>query len=299
MILKSNPSEKIYKGEYKLDRISASGSKSWLTCGLQWRLGHIDKLEPVKLSSSLAFGSAIHKAAEPIWIGHKLMDFSKAWRPYRNNDIDYGKSKEDWSSLYIKGGRILKNLYEVITGTFVPTSSIVEVNENIDLGFVILNRRIDVVTTANKMPVYMADAGKVVSISGTVVLDLKTSRGQYNEMDIQASQQLLTYAIPNKGNKDRKIKASIYVVVTKSATPVVQLIGKRYEKWEVVRQVNRLRFVADQIRKGVFIQNEDKHCGWCDFAALCYRLPGWEKMYRIRGDRPGTVTSDLVVDSEE
>src|SRR3990167_1317681 len=297
MTLKSNPSEVIFKGDYKMEKISASGSKSWLTCGLQWRLSHIDKLELVRLNSNLAYGSAVHKGAEPIWRGQNLTGFAKVWKPYKDKDIDYGKGQDDWSKLKVKGEVMLKKLYETVTGTFDPAASRVEVHENIDLGFVVLDRRIDVVTVAKKMPVYMTDVNKIENVSGVVNLDLKTSRSQYSDIDVMGSQQLLTYAIPN--GKSKKLNASVYVVVTKSSNPVIQLIGKRYEKWEVVRQVNRLRFVTDQIRRGVFIQNEDKHCGWCDFKALCYRLPGWQKMYRLRRDRSGPVAVDTVTDIEE
>lgn len=264
-----------------LDHLSASSVASILQCGLSWRLSHIDKLQLIrKVPVYFPFGTAVHKGLESHWKGHDA-DFKSAWTKLKNkNYVDYLGSS--WLTYYRKGQMMTAMVIERTLGRFDPRQSRVEVTEDIDLGFAKLNRRIDVKLEVEKMPILVA--GKIEQVTGRLRLDIKTAGQPYRKESIDRSQQLMTYEIPDPKNPEPR-NHSAYLVVTKSVTPNVQLIGKRFSQDEVKGQVERIRWAATQVRRGVFVQNKGEHCHGCDFVKLCYEQPGWEGSYRVAPER--------------
>lgn len=276
-MLKENPANKSYKGQkVEIHHLSASSIGAYLACGLQWRMHRIDRIKPIRLEKSyFKFGEVFHKSLEPHWKGG-ISNFREEWIKHKTTPLDYGR--ESWLSLFNKGMRMMEGILLATAGRFDPLYSRTEVVENLDLGFVVVNRRIDVITVAKRMPILVN--GLVEKIDGEIILDIKTSSMKYSLDSINQSQQLMTYAIPN-AIKDRDPRLFAYVVATKSVNPTIQLIGKRFTKDELRGQVKRYRQVAELIKNGVFIQNKGPHCTNCDFRKLCYDEPGWQNSYEI------------------
>lgn len=276
-MLKENPSEKAYKGKPPvLSHLSASSLGSYLLCGLQWRMQRIDRLKPIRKEKSyFKFGETFHKSMELHWKGG-VPNFRDEWLRYKDTPLDYGR--ESWLTLYNKGLKMVEGITLATAGKFDPLYTRTELNENLDLGFVVVNRRIDVITVAKRLPIMVN--GLVEKIDGEVILDLKTAGMKYSLDSINQSQQLMTYALPNK-IKDRDPVMFAYVVATKSITPTIQLIGKKFSKEELRGQVRRYKQVSDLIKQGVFIQNKGTHCTFCDFRKLCYNEHGWQHGYEI------------------
>lgn len=284
-VLKTNPTDKWWqwKGHaVDIQTISPSGASSWQTCGLQWRLSHIDRLEVARPQLWMALGTAFHKSMEPVWLGRSRQpQFKQQWQVWRNKKLEY-KEGESWTTWLARGANMTAALTAVVQGKFDPTQTKIEVPDNVDLGFVTLTRRLDVITVAKKLPVLIA--GRETKIDGYCTIDMKTSSQRYSDKAILQSQQLMTYAVPSKTVDWANL--SVYAVVTKAADPKVQLIGKRYEKKEVAGQIARLLYVAERIRKGDFPQFKGDHCGYCQFESLCYDLPGWQSKYHAKPERP-------------
>lgn len=277
-ILKSNPTKDWHKKRpiEHIDHLSASSVSSFLVCGLSWRLGHIDKLTLIEpMRSYFAFGGAMHKGLEPYWKGGEVA-FKKAWLTWKTKKIDYYGSS--WLGHYRMGQAMSATVVEKTKGKFDPKRTRVEITENIDLGFVTLTGRKDVITVAKKMPIMIA--GKYVEVDGPLTLDVKTSARLYVPESIERSQQLKTYAIPNP-KLHRQQGTHAYLVVTKSIKPVVQIIGKAFSLEEIKGQIERIRWVRDEITRGVFVQNQGDHCQYCPFRKLCYSEENWQTSYML------------------
>ena len=293
-MLEYNPAFTPWKDEVHLDHLSASSVGGFQTCGLSWKLSHLDKVAKIGTASWFAFGSAYHRGLEPWWLG-KSPQFADAWGSYRKSKVEY-YGRGSWESMYSMGMKMTSATKAVTEGKFVPISVLdkkerIEKTEDVDLGFVVVRRRIDVILEATRLPVLDVTKGDVVEFVGKVLVDVKTAGRQYDHRRVLTSGQLKTYAIPNHGEVFGD-KLSAYIITTKTANPVVQIIGKRYDKDEIKEQIKTIKQVADQIRNGVFTRREGDHCDRCDFFDLCYKTPGWEKRYNIRRDRPRDKSID-------
>ncbi len=277
-MLKINPalSYKRVKGYELTSGLSPSSMAAYLTCGLQFRLGKVDRVEYIgKPAAHFNFGSAIHKGLEPHWQGHDE-NFKDAWAEYKTVPMQF-KRNETWLTMYARGQQMTKEVVEATLGTFEADHSVVEIAENLDLGFIIIKRRIDVLTIAKRMPILIS--GQLEDFSGPILLDLKTSAQLYYPDSVYQSQQLMTYSIPSP-NLPIKPALAAYVVVTKAAKPSVQIIGRRYEKAELKAQIVRYKQVAEMIKTGIYVQNKGKHCHFCQFRPLCYEEKGWQSAYK-------------------
>jgi len=279
----------------KVDHLSASSVSTYLQCGLKWRLGHVDHLQPIgSVSVHLCFGSAIHKGLEPYWLGEPAQ-FNESWAAYKSDsNIEYGRNS--WLHWCLRGAKMTTAVVDKTIGRFDPTKSVVELEEDIDLGFIVLRRRIDCLLEVNKLNIMVG--GNNVDVSGAILADLKTAGQAYYPDAADWSQQLMTYNIKNPRSL-RDIAMSVYIVVTKSDPPRVQIIGRKYSREEVKGQIFRIRHVADSIRSGIFVQTKGDNCGLCDYKALCYEMPKWQERYSVSGDRSRTPSSNRKSNSME
>lgn len=295
MILSVNPTLLDYKGPpAPLPHLSASSLSTYLNCGMQWRLQHVEKLELIaKPPVYFSFGSAFHRTLEPHWKGLST-DFKSIWTKYKDVPIDYLGSS--WLEYYAKGSKMVTASVVATQGRFDPKTSKVEFSDDIDLGFIKVSRRVDIYTELNNLPVSVN--GVIEKVSGPAILDLKTAGAKYADNAAAESQQLMTYALPNP-KSDLRPRYFIYLVATKTNTPVIQLIGKKYTKDELKGQIGRYRQVSDLIHRSVFIQNKGSACQFCSFKNLCYEHTGWEGMYQHSSYRPWSGASNTSSDKQK
>ncbi len=282
MQLIKNPSHDLRLRPHRLDSLSPSGLKSYLACGLQWRLSHVDGLEYARPNLNLVFGSVFHKGLESYWRGGRP-DFQKYWRRFDGNPMlaDAFGGRMDWAAWAERGQQMVGKVIKATYGHFDPATTHVEVKENVDLGFVVLNRRMDVITVAKRMPMLL-NVGDEHEFSGPVVLDLKSAGRSYALESAQMSQQLLNYMIPNPKADYERPRLAAFIVATKAIDPKVTLIGHQYGKADLKNQIQTIKLAADSIRRGSFPQVKDpNHCGYCDFRDMCYEAPGWQTAYRV------------------
>src|SRR3972149_9664062 len=109
-MIKTNYSLIPYKGKFKVDTLSQSSVSSYLSCGLRWKLGKIDKVYRIVPRSYFVFGSAVHRGSKPFWLKGKPVEFVKNWLPFKSAKIDYGKSS--WLALMNQGRAIGQTLTE-------------------------------------------------------------------------------------------------------------------------------------------------------------------------------------------
>jgi len=296
MILKSNPTVDWHKKRpYKeLDHLSHSSVAQFLQCGLAWRLSHVDRLQLIEpIQSYFVFGTAFHNGLRPFWHGGEGQ-FKEKWKSYKHSKVTYKNTS--WLQLYRQGVMMEAGVIARLQGKFDPKVTKTEMNDPVDLGFTKLERRIDVVTEVDRLR--MTIDGREKKISGPLRIDVKSSAFAYNKAAIDQSQQLMTYQIP--GPKLGREGYSAYLVATKSNRPVIQLIGKSFSREEIGRQLRRIKYVHDEIKRGSFVQHAGSHCDNCPFNKLCYEAPGWEKSYKHNDwHRPGTKSANSSSDKSD
>lgn len=290
-MLKTNPATDWWKYLGKgvpLEKISQSSASQIQTCGLAWRLNHIEHLGLVKPPVYFPLGTAFHKGMKQFWLAGQPSTFKKSWGVFRHTPIAY-KEGESWLQWSVRGQAMAKALEDALRGTYRIRGTRVELYDEVKLPSVKLVRYVDVLTIAKKMPI-LVDAS-IKKVDGPITIDMKTAGQRYTPDSVLQSQQLMTYAIPSE--KVDWSNLSAYAVVTKAVTPQVQLIGHKYDKKEVVGQIVRLQRAADRVRAGDFVQIKGDHCGYCDFKKLCYPNPDSLKAYRVRRDRPRTGSAHV------
>lgn len=289
MKLTTNPAMTLYKGPpVKADTISASSLNTFLGCGLHWRLSKVDRLELAKPKHvALFFGGAVHKSLEPYWKGRTSI-FRDTWARYQHTKMDFGNDRDSWLTYATKGSKMVAEIELATQGRFDSSSSLVELPNNYDFRFVKLLRYIDVLTDVKNLPILVN--GQETEFSGQAVLDLKTSARVYYNDAAATSQQLMTYALKSS-KPEVHPEMFIYVVVTKSLRPKVQLLGATYDQDDLMWHMKRIRMAIGMMRAGIFIQNKSQEaCKWCDFKALCFKQPGWESAYYSKA--PGVYDKD-------
>lgn len=270
----------------QIDRISVSALRSYLTCQRQYELSNIQKLERKQQSVYFAFGSAMHNGAEPIWAGGDP-DFGKAWRPYKDQDIDY-KTAGDWASFHSKGMQMAAVLWSTMKGKVtVKDPKQIELSDNFELeSGVTVSRRLDIVGEIKRMFAFVD--GKPKTISGPVILDLKTASRKYNPKDALTSLQLMGYMPPVQSIKlKRQPETAAFLVITKSIKPEVQIVATTITQKKINAFIDLAGTVSSQVNatlkaKGKFPMNPGANCNMCDFYDLCYARPGGKKKYQER-----------------
>lgn len=295
--LKNNPAYGKDIGKQKIAYVSPSALESWLMCGLKYRLSAIEHHTLKKRAAVLAFGTVFHSTAESIWKGKKP-DFAAEWRKIKDDKtIDYGKSS--WAQFFDTGVRMTDALGMKIKSKIIPKTSKIEVMDTVDLGFVLVRRRRDLVIDVHELPTVQA-TGEPALLSARVNLDLKSARSKYDPLKLLKSLQLKIYALPTKWERGKDVTfdrlTSVYAVVTKSAKPDVQFLSRRYTDEEMKRLLAYVKDVVGIMRSGQFIRREGDHCNWCDFKAMCYEQKGWQTAYALREAHVHKPEKEVEVD---
>jgi PD-(D/E)XK nuclease superfamily len=272
-------------------RLSHSGSQTYQTCSLKYKLHYLDKIRPTYAYSFLPFGGAIDKAMnyilesikdgkpysdynirfEQYWtqfeLNHKVFNLKENAEVirYLDSDLDetllndkekaYPPHLKSWTSLLYKGRTMLDNYVR----DFVPQiEEVVSVQQEISI------------TSEDGTQLYgLIDfVAKLKGVEGYVICDNKTSASKYPKNSVSVSPQLSTYSFalgPRKG---------AYVVSLKKAPHAVQVVVDDINEATEEATVKELEQVAHNIKGGVFEANYAKcergHFGRrCPYFNLC------------------------------
>jgi CRISPR/Cas system-associated exonuclease Cas4 (RecB family) len=260
-----------------IDRLSVSGMMSFLRCPRQYELNTIIGIRKKRQNVHTAFGTSFHKGAEPIWRG-KNNKFIEAWNEYKDKNIDYLETRENWGSMMLKGRMMLDSLEEHIKDKIDTKNPIVELSDPVKIKGVTLSRRLDLITSVKKLPMTVDGIDK--KVSGGVQFDLKTSSRRYGPFAGKRSTQLQGYAVALESAKPEvPVEHSAFLVVTKARKPEVQIVGTKIDKKTVKTFMSSFLGVVAHINTGHFPLNPGDHCNYCDFKNICFDIPGWKKLY--------------------
>jgi RecB family exonuclease len=255
----------------KIEHLSYSSLNQYRMCPKQFFFRKIACVPEERKSSSLVFGGAIHRAAERLHEakieGRKLptakalmSEYDTAWK----EEVDVGPDvvyprADSAESLRATAGKILalyRDHFSKQRGEIIAIEHEAVVPLVPDA--VPLKARIDLVA---------------VEGDNLVVDDLKTSKSRYSPAKIaEALPQLIVYAaavakmVRELGLKRIKPR---FTVLTKTVTPVVQIVEPTASQADVVRLKELVTETADAISKEVFPRREGWQCAHCPYAGTC------------------------------
>jgi CRISPR/Cas system-associated exonuclease Cas4 (RecB family) len=255
------------------DYISYSCISAYQSCPLKWSYRYVLGIPETTVSSSLAFGSAIHQCAElhfrELMAGNAapdldmlLYEYHAAWLGRDLDTIKFGKG-EDVNTLSALAERVLVAFMESPLAT--PAGNIVGVEEELR-GPVAedcpdLLARIDL----------MVDAGDALE-----VIDLKTSRSRWTQNQADNSgEQLLLYSVLAQELMPEKPVRLKFLVVTKTKVPVVEAYSVTCDPARVERTRRVLRRTWQAICAGrPYPAPSPMSCGGCSFREPCRQWQG-------------------------
>lgn len=250
------------------DYLSYSAISTYASCPLRYYFRYIANLPERTISSSLVFGSAIHRSVEhhfnELMAGNEapstetlLGEYDAAWNEYDQTTISYGKGdcREDLQPL---AQRVLSAFQS--SDFAKPEGSILGVEEEIRgpiiPGLPDLLGRIDLI-------VETADAVQVT--------DLKTARSRWSrDQAEELAPQLLLYHELAKTLAPRKRMRLRFAVISKTQTPTVDL----HEVPVDVKQIDRTKRVVERVYKAIAAEMfypapSPMQCPTCPFRAPC------------------------------
>ena len=231
------------------DYLSYSAITTYQGCPLRYYFRYIVGLPEKTVSSSLVFGSAVHRAAElhfnelmagnePPSIDALVGEYDRHWNESDPQAVQFGKD-DDLESLII-------GVEEELRG-------------NIVAGCPDLLGRIDLI-------VETADA--------LLVTDLKTSRSRWSreQADDSAGQLLLYHELVRSFARRKRVRLQ-FAVLTKTKEPAVDL----HEVSATLRAVDRTKRIVERVWKAIDNQvfypaPSPMQCAGCSFREQCR---GW------------------------
>jgi len=256
------------------DYLSYSALNLYRQCPLRYKFRYLDGLPEGLVSSSLVFGSAVHRAAELHFnrllsggplpdAGELLAAYHDAWRDQLEvGEVRFGKD-EDPSSLSQLAARML----EVFRTSPVaqPVGHVIGVEEELR-GAIIpgvpdLLGRIDLL-------VETADA--------VIISDLKTSRSRWSrEQADDSAEQLLLYSELVKDLVPGKRLRLQFAVLTKTKEPVLDL----HEVPADTRRIDRTKRIVERVWRAIdskvfYPSPSPMQCPSCSFREQCRAWTG-------------------------
>lgn len=263
-------------------KISASRITTYADCSLKYRFQYIDKLDKMKESVHLIYGSAIHEGLESLNISLKnnnsfeiedvLQSFHNSW----NNELVLHKLENDFfvPKLYTMGINTLIKFcnemsdYEVLGTEFefeVPIKTI----------------------SGNEYTLYgLIDA--IIKVKDQMlIVDYKTSKEPYKKFKLDTSIQLSIYSyairylldnkIINFNTKKKKEDYIAYYILLKDYDTLSGDI-KIQKKSITDKHKNRMFYIINQfingIENNIFIPNYNSQCEWCEYKKECLEFDG-------------------------
>ena len=255
------------------DYISYSSITSYQACPLRWYFRYVVGLPERTVSSSLVFGSAIHRAVEhhfnELMAGNErptlealLGEYDRHWHETDEGVVKFGK-EEDKESLTPLAQRMLAAF---------QTSSLARVEGHI-IG-VEEQLRGPVIAGA---PDLLGRIDLLVETNDELILsDLKTSRSRWSpeQVDDQAGQLLLYSELVRPLAPRKKLRLQ-FAVVTKAKLPSVEV----HEVVADPNKVDRVKRIVERVWKaieaGVFYPAPSPtQCPSCPFRESCRKWAG-------------------------
>lgn len=255
------------------DYISYSSISSYQACPLRWYFRYVVGLPERTVSSSLVFGSAIHRAVEhyfnELMAGNEsptlealLGEYDRHWQDTDEESVKFGKD-EDKESL---GPLAQRMLVAFQTSTLARIEGhIIGVEEQLRgpviAGAPDLLGRIDLlVETSEEL----------------IVTDLKTSRSRWSpeQVDDQAGQLLLYSELVRPLSPRKKLRLQ-FAVVTKAKVPSVEVHDVAADPKQIDRTKRIVERVWKAIEAGVFYPAPSPtQCPSCPFREPCRKWAG-------------------------
>jgi putative RecB family exonuclease len=253
----------------KEPHLSATAVNDYIECGLLYKLGRIDKVQPEFTSDALEFGAVIHEVLAEFYqekmVGDKPLlkqlhqSFEKHWTVSAEgrDDIRYAEGK-DFETLLREGKELLTAYYHKLPEDNFTTLAI---EEPFSL-------------TIEDLPVPIIGVVDLIEQdqAGTVVItDWKTSSRSYSVDEVEQNFQLSVYQVAIKGSgfNDRDILLRLDCLI-KTKTPKFEQYYTTRGKPDERRTVKKILQVWEGIEKGVFIPNDTSwRCKNCAYKNHC------------------------------
>ena len=269
----TNPANEVAKKLTGRDYISWSALSTFRTCPLKYKFRYIDGMPEDSVSSSLVFGTGIHTAVEQHYqallsgdeqpdVERLMFAYRSAWLPHEPDAIHFGSS-ETRASLDALASKMLTAFLASPTAS-VP-GRVLGVEEEIRgmlvKGIPDLYGRVDLLTEDSDT---------------LVVTDIKTSRGKWNQEQVEDSgEQLLLYShLASEISPGKKI-ATRFLVLTKTKEPVIEEHVREVTPAAVKRTLAGVERVWRAIESGVFYPAPSTvSCSSCGYRAACRAWAG-------------------------
>jgi CRISPR/Cas system-associated exonuclease Cas4 (RecB family) len=231
--------------------LSYSRINRYLTCPEQYRLYYLENLRPRIESAGLLFGALVHiSLAELFRSGvDPAQTFRREWHNLKNIELHYN-NRESWESLNGKGEKLLERF-------------VLEELRRIQkvLG---IEKRFELVITSLPLP-FIGIVDLIGLVDGqTTIVDFKTAASAYEDHEVALSDQLTAYWLA-----DPQVKKVALCVFVKTKEPRIEWHFAERDGGRLAEYLAKVRLVAGDIAAGKFYKRPGKHCGYCDFLAVC------------------------------
>jgi len=254
----------------KTPHLSASSVSDYMTCGLMYKLGKIDRQKPDFKPDALLFGTAIHIVLAEFYEGlsqegyqmtaiELQQSFHTHWEALTRDrdDIQYKKGK-DWDGLLLEG----KELLGAFHVQFIPDEAkIIGIEEAFTFNI-----------TGLEIPVIGAYDLVLEDPSGVItIVDHKTTARAYANADVDKNLQMTIYQMAARANgfANREILLRFDCLIKTKKPKFEQYYTTRTEQDEMKTR-RKIHAVYEGIQKEVFIPNEESwKCNGCMFKSAC------------------------------
>jgi len=255
------------------DYISYSSISAYQSCPLRWYFKYVAGLPERSVSSSLVFGSAIHRSVEhhfnellagnePPTLEALIGEYDRHWQETDESIVKFGK-EDGRESLGPLAQRMLAAFQASTLAR--PEGHIIGVEEQLRGPIVpgcpdVLGRLDLLVETSDEL----------------IVTDLKTARSRWSseQVDDQAGQLLLYSELVRHLAPQKRLRLR-FAVVTKAKQPSVDL----HEVAADPKKIDRTKRIVERVWRAIaaehfFPSPSPMNCGGCPFREPCRKWTG-------------------------
>lgn len=255
------------------DYLSYSAITTYQGCPLRYYFRYVAGLPEKTVSSSLVFGSAVHRAVEhhfnelmagnePPGLEALVGEYDRHWNATDTQMVNFAKDGDVESF-----SRLATKMFETFQTSplATPNGMIIgveeEIRSNVVAGCPDLLGRIDlIVETADEL----------------IVTDLKTSRSRWSreQADDSAGQLLLYHELVRSFAPRKRVRLQ-FAVLTKTKDPAIDL----HEVPSDVRRIDRTKRIVERVWKAIESQAfypapSPMQCSGCSFREQCRAWTG-------------------------